>query len=243
MTEFVLRRANLAFAHLRRLDPVWILVAVLPLVILALDPDRAGSVLAFSLDAFIGTLPFISLAVVLIGVLKATGAEGVLADAFTGRESRMIVLAAILGGLAPFCSCEVIPFIAALLAAGTPLSAVMAFWLASPVMDPPQFMITLGALGLEFAIAKVIFAVCLGLLGGFVMQALVTQGAFAEPLRPRKTCGTGCDTGCGAGVMDKKPVWKFWPHAQRRMAFRAAAVENAVFLTKWLSLAYILESL
>ena len=46
-------------------------------------------------------------------------------------RSRMILL----GALAPFCSCEVIPFISALLAVGAPLSAVMAFWLASPLMD------------------------------------------------------------------------------------------------------------
>ncbi len=39
----------------------------------------------------------------------------------------MIVLAALFGGLAPFCSCQVIPFVAGLLALGTPLPAVMAF--------------------------------------------------------------------------------------------------------------------
>lgn len=239
MTDLVLRRAGALWQQLRSIDTVWLLVAVIPLIILAADPAQSGSVLGFSLDAFLGTLPFISIAVLLIGLLKATGAEGVLAEAFKGKESRMIVLAALLGGLAPFCSCEVIPFVAALLAAGTPLSAVMAFWLASPIMDPPQFMITLGALGLEFAIGKMIFAVCLGLMGGFAMQAVVSQGAFGEPLRARSTCG-GC---CGAGTMDKKPVWRFWPHAERREAFRDAAVENALFLTKWLSLAYLLESL
>ena len=41
----------------------------------------------------------------------------------------MIVFATFLGGVSPLCSCEVIPFIAALLALGIPLSAVMAFWL------------------------------------------------------------------------------------------------------------------
>lgn len=239
MTDLVLQQASALWRQIRGIDTVWILVAVLPLVILVADPEQAASVLGFSLDAFLGTLPYITLAVVLIGALKATGAEGVLAEAFKGRESRMIVLAALLGGLAPFCSCEVIPFVAALLAAGTPLSAVMAFWLASPVMDPPQFMITLGALGLEFAVGKMIFAVMLGLIGGFVMQAVVSAGAFAEPLRARKTCGS-C---CGTGTMKAKPVWKFWPHAERREAFREAALENALFLTKWLSLAYLLESL
>ena len=51
--------------------------------------------------------------------------QALIARAFEGRESRMILLAALMGGLAPFCSCEVIPFIAALLAAGTPLSELI----------------------------------------------------------------------------------------------------------------------
>ncbi len=57
-----------------------------------------------------------------------------IAVAFQGKEVRMIILASVVGGISPFCSCEIIPFVAALLAVGTPLSAVMALWLAlSPV--------------------------------------------------------------------------------------------------------------
>ena len=82
------------------------------------------------------------------------GAANVISSVFEGREIRMIVLAAVFGGLAPFCSCEVIPFVAALLAVGTPLSAIMAFWLASPLIDPPSLVITAGAMGWRFAIGK-----------------------------------------------------------------------------------------
>ena len=238
MTELILSRTEALWQRLRGVDAVWLLVAVIPLVIWMVVPQDAASVLGFSLKAFLGTLPYITIAICLIGYLNATGAQGVLAEVFKGKESRMIVLAAMLGGMAPFCSCEVIPFVAALLAAGTPLSAVMAFWLASPVMDPPQFMITWGALGLEFAVAKVLFAVMLGMIGGFAMQALVASGAFANPLRAQKGCGSCCGTG-----QFGKPVWKFWPHPERREAFREAALHNALFLTKWLSLAYLLESL
>jgi hypothetical protein len=215
------------------------LILAIPLVLIALDPGRAGAVLSTAVSAFGGTMPFMALAVGMIAWLKATGAEGIVARAFTGHESRMIVLAALVGGLTPFCSCEVIPFIAALLAAGTPLSAVMAFWLASPLMDPPQFMITTAALGMEFAVAKLVFAVAIGLGGGFAMQALGRTGAFAEPLRARQ----GCRKCCGVGGLTGQPVWRFWREAARRETFRATALEQALFLTKWLSLAYLLEGL
>ena len=92
-------------------------------------------------------------------------------------------MAALLGGLSPFCSCEVIPFIAALLAVGAPLSAIMAFWLASPLMDPAMFLITSGTLGFDFAIAKTIAAVAIGLGGGFFVKALSGSMLFADPLK------------------------------------------------------------
>jgi len=93
------------------------------------------------------TAPFILFAEFAVAYLKASGAETLLVKAFEGRQGKMIVMAALLGGMAPFCSCEVIPFIAALLALGVPLAPVMAFRLASPLMDPAMFAITAGTLG------------------------------------------------------------------------------------------------
>ncbi len=239
MTELVMRRAGDLWRALRGFDRVWLLILAIPVALLALDPADAGKVLSTSVGAFAGTAPFMAVAVGMIAFLKATGSEGMVAKAFTGHETRMIVFAALVGGLMPFCSCEVIPFVAALLAAGTPLSAVMAFWLSSPLMDPPQFMITAGALGTEFALGKLVAAVAIGLMGGFAMKGLLGAGVFAEPLRARKTCGK-C---CGGNALTGRPVWRFWAEAERRETFRVTAVEQAIFLTKWLSLAYLLEGL
>ena len=159
------------------------------------------------------------------------------ANAFKGREVRMIFLAAIFGGLAPFCSCEVIPFIAGLLALGAPLSAVMAFWLSSPLIDPPTLLITAAALGWPFAIAKAISAVALGLMGGFTIKALLGAGFFAQPLRERPTIS------CCATISNEATVWKFWPELARREVFKFELISNALFLIKWLAFAYVVEAL
>ena len=150
----------------------------------------------------------------------------------------MIFLAALFGGLAPFCSCEVIPFIAGLLALGAPLSAVMAFWLSSPLIDPPTLLITAAALGWPFAIGKAIAAVSLGLFGGFLVKGLMRYGAFANPLRART--GGGC--GCGP-TLEGTPLWRFWQEPERRVHFRAEFISNSLFLLKWLALAYVLQAL
>lgn len=246
MTELVLRQASMIWRSFRSIDGVWILVALVPVLVALLDPNGLNEFVTFAVNALLNTLPYISLAVLLIGGLKATGAEGIAAAAFQGRETRMIFIAALVGGLAPFCSCEVIPFIAALLAAGAPLSAVMAFWLSSPLMDPPQFLITIEALGLEYAVAKVIAAVSVGLFGGFAMKFLLAHGAFANPLKADFANAGGCcaaSSGCGSQkTTPDAPVWRFWREPARIEKFRDAAFQNAVFLIKWMSLAYLLES-
>ena len=224
---------------LRRVQSPWTVVVAVPLAVAAFDPANLVPVVTFAAKAFAGTLPFIVFAVATIAYLKAAGAEAMIANAFRGRESRMIVLAALFGGLAPFCSCEVIPFIAGLLALGAPLSAVMAFWLSSPLIDPPTLLITAAALGWPFAVAKAVGAVALGLFGGFALKLLIARGAFANQLR--EFGGSCC--GCGPSPFSGRPEWKFWNAPERRATFANQARENALFLVKWLALAYMLEAL
>ena len=133
-----------------------------------------------------------------------------------------------------------IPFIAAMLALGAPLGAVMAFWLASPLMDPAMFLITSGTLGWDFAVAKTVSAVSIGLLGGFATMLMANSPVFANPLREAKQgCGGCCSN---SKPFEGKPVWKFWSEAPRRDTFRKTALDNAHFLLKWLALDYVIEA-
>lgn len=228
-----------AKAALDLIKTPWALIVAILAIVAVLDPGNWTEVVTFASKALAHTGQYILFAVLLLSYLKATGAEVMVARAFEGRETRMIFLAALFGGLAPFCSCEVIPFIAGLLALGAPLSAVMAFWLSSPLIDPPTLLITAGALGWPFAIGKAVAAVALGLFGGFVVRGLMRSGAFAQPLREYKPAGC-----CGCGPkQDDKPVWRFWQEPERRQRFRVEFVHNGLFLLKWLALAYVLEAL
>jgi uncharacterized membrane protein YraQ (UPF0718 family) len=222
-----------------RLISPWAVVVAVPVAVFILDPANVAGVSVFAVKAFAGTLPYIAFAVLLIAWLKAAGAEALVANAFKGREMRMIFLAAVFGGLAPFCSCEVIPFIAGLLALGAPLSAVMAFWLSSPLIDPPTLFITAAALGWPFAVGKAISAVMLGLFGGLAIKFLSSTGIFANPLRIHTSVGCAC----GVSAFDSRPQWRFWKQESRREIFKLEFISNALFLIKWLALAYILEAM
>lgn len=225
-----------------RLQSAWTVIMLIPLLVLIFDSQQIQEMLTIAFTALSGTAPFIVFAVLLIAYLKATSAESIVAKAFEGRENRMIVLAALFGGLAPFCSCEVIPFVAGLLAVGAPLSAVMAFWLSSPLIDPPSLLITAGALGWEFAVGKAAAAVFLGLFGGFAIKLFLQSGAFSSPLKNAPTSCCSSDE-CGTGIAKDKAVWKFWTNDSRRKTFGEEAKNNAYFLFKWLTLAYMLEAI
>lgn len=224
----------------KRLDKVWLTVLAIPLIVALFDPGAALPVTLDAADSLAHTAIFITLAVIAVGYMKATGSEALIGKAFEGREARMIVLGAALGGLSPFCSCEVIPFIAAMLAVGAPLSAVMAFWLASPLMDPAMFAITAGALGVDFAVTKALAAIAMGSLAGFTVMALKGSALFADPLRDTPV-QRGC--GCGPSPFSGTPVWAFWTEAERRGVFWRTVITNTVFLIKWMALAYLIAAI
>ena len=222
---------------LRVKSPVTFVLAIL-LVAALFSPSHAWELAGHAAASFVHTLPYIMLAVIIVAYLKAAGADAIIATLFKGREVYSIFLAAGFGGLAPFCSCEVIPFVSALLALGAPLSAVMAFWLSSPLLDPPTFLITAAALGWPFAVAKAVSAVGLGLFGGFVVYALRRIGFWGDVLRPNPIGGCGC----GPSPITQRPVWAFWSDPARNSNFRDTAFSNLWFLSKWLFLAYVLEA-
>jgi hypothetical protein len=236
MSEMVLNAGQ----AIRRFDRVVGVMALLVAVLAVAAPAQAVASISFTAESLLGVAPFLLLSIALAAYAKASGADNLIARAFVGREATMVMVAALVGALSPFCSCGVIPLIAALLVMGVPLAPVMAFWLASPIMDPSMFLLTSGTLGVEFAVYKTLAAVVMGLVGGYGTYALMRTGLITEPLRP----GIG-DGGCGgSAIRQPKPVvWKFWGEAERRARFGRNALDNLIFLGKWLTFAFLLESL
>ncbi len=223
-----------------RIDRVLLVILAILIVLGVFAPGQATASLSALAANLLEVAPFLLASVLIAAAAQASGADNLIARAFAGRIPIMIALAAIIGAVSPFCSCGVIPLIAALLAAGVPLPPVMAFWLSSPIMDPSMFVLTAGTLGTEFAVFKTVAAIAIGLIGGFGTAALMGVGLFANPLRP----GVG-DGGCAASrIRDPKAVvWRVWAEDQRRQTFARTFLSSTLFLGKWLTLAYLIESL
>ena len=84
MADLVQPSPRLPALSLDRLKSPWTVTIAAPLAVAMLDFANFVTVISFAVWAFIGTLPFIAFAVLLIAGLKAAGAEAMIADALRG---------------------------------------------------------------------------------------------------------------------------------------------------------------
>jgi uncharacterized membrane protein YraQ (UPF0718 family) len=225
-----------------KIDPVVAACAAIVVALAVFLPEQAAASLAFTGWALLAIAPWFALSVLAAAAAKASGADGLIAHAFVGREARMVVLAALFGALSPFCSCGVIPLIAGLLTAGVPLAPVMAFWIASPLMDPNMFVLTAAAIGIEFALVKTIAAVGMGLLAGFATMGLVGLGRLRDPLR--RPAPSACAVKSARKLLaPPQPVWRFWQEPVRAQTFVTESAQTGWFLARWMTVAFLVESL
>ncbi|MEM7193936.1 MAG: permease [Pseudomonadota bacterium] len=240
MSTLIQQLPALALGSLKNIDRVVLFLILSLLVLFAADSHQAADSVRFTLDAALYILPFLLLAVALAASIKATGADQMVVRALSGSPVKSVMIAAVFGALSPFCSCGVIPLIAAMLAAGVPLAPVMTFWIASPVMDPEMFVLTSAGISFEFAAAKAGFAIMIGLMAGFSILLIKRMGGLSNPLKPQ--VAAGCVSTCSANK-EQSIVWAFWRSAERLELFKRESIQTALFLGKWLLLAFFLESL
>lgn len=206
-------------------------------LLLVLDPAQAGESLLFAGKTLLFLSPYLVLAIALGAYMKASSADVLITRAFRGRASAMIVAAAFFGAWSPLCSCAVIALVAVLLRAGMPLSAVMAFWISSPIISPEMYIYTGALLGFEFASAKMIAAAFMGLLAGFAALGLEKLGQFRTPLRDNSLTQ---QVPLGEA---QRPEWKIWHAPERSQAFRQEFGSIGLLLGKWMFFAFMLESM
>src|SRR5690242_12558853 len=234
---------RLAADRLWHLDFVLIALGALFVGPYLFSADQAFSTSRYVASELAHIGPWLAASVFVAAVAKATGADSLATRVFRGRQSRMVVVASLIGALLPFCSCGVIPLVAGLLGAGVPLAPVMAFWISSPLMDPTLFFVIAGSLGIGFAIAKTAAAIGMGLLGGYgtmllARAKLLSTGDALRITVPRKSCSRS-----GKPAAAAKPVWRFWQEGERAQVFLTASATTAWFLIRWLALAFVIESL
>lgn len=155
-------------------------------------------VLGFVAENALSVAPWFFLSIGLGVTVRALRLADGMRAAFARRPVPAILAAVAVGAFAPFCSCTVVPVVAGLLTAGIPLAPVMAFWVASPTMDPEIFTFTVTMLGWELATVRLVATLVLSAAAGFGIHFLVARGRFANPLRREQPAACGIDPEAGA---------------------------------------------
>lgn len=137
-------------------------------------------IIDFIINSFIHVWPYLLLSIPLAVGVKMSGASRHIKRAFDGHPATAILLAVVVGAFSPFCSCGVIPVVASLLVGGVPLAPVMAFWIASPSMDPEIFFLSVASLGWKLAIWRLTATLAISLLGGFLTHVAQRSGWLGD---------------------------------------------------------------
>lgn len=142
-------------------------------------------------EAFLHIWPYLLVTIPVAVAVNMSGASKYIKRTFDAGPVAAILLATAVGAFSPFCSCGVIPVIAALLISGVPLAPVMSFWIASPSMDPEIFFLSVGTIGWNLAIWRLAGTLILSLSAGFITHlAVQKQWIGNDVLRSRKVSVT-----------------------------------------------------
>ncbi len=137
-------------------------------------------ILTFMLNAFLKTWPYLLVTIPVAVAVNMSGASRYIRRAFLAQPIAAILLATVVGAFSPFCSCSVIPLVAALLIGGVPLAPVMSFWIASPSMDPEIFFLSVAMLGWELATVRLLATLALSIAAGFTTHWIIQRGWLGE---------------------------------------------------------------
>jgi uncharacterized membrane protein YraQ (UPF0718 family) len=140
----------------------------------------------FIWENFLHIWPYLLITIPLAVAVNLSGASKYISRAFQASPMVAIVLATAVGAFSPFCSCGVIPVVASLLIGGVPLAPVMAFWIASPSMDPEIFFLSVSVLGWELALWRLVGTLVLSLSAGLLTHFLMQQGWLGADILRRK---------------------------------------------------------
>jgi uncharacterized membrane protein YraQ (UPF0718 family) len=142
--------------------------------------EQIFKIVNFILNSLWHIWPYLIVTIPLAVAVKLSGAAKYIKIALTKKPVISIFLATIVGAFSPFCSCGVIPVIAALLIGGVPLAPVMSFWLASPSMDPEIFFLSVSTIGWQLALWRLGTTFALSLMAGYITHFIVQKNWLGQ---------------------------------------------------------------
>jgi uncharacterized membrane protein YraQ (UPF0718 family) len=164
---------------------------------------RLGDAVHFFLYDSVKILLLLSGVIFVIGVLRSFVSVERTRALLGGRRAGLgTVLGAVLGVATPFCSCSAVPAFIGFVAAGVPLSATMAFLIASPMVDVVAVTLLYGLFGWQIAALYVGAGLVVAIVAGTVLGRLRLE-RFVEGFVFETRVRGGVDPALGLGWSDR----------------------------------------
>ena len=138
--------------------------------------ELLSKILNFVLESFLHIWPYLVITIPIAVVVQLSGVSKYLNRVIGLNPVVAILLATAVGAFSPFCSCGVIPVIAALLIGGVPLAPVMSFWIASPSIDPEIFFLGASVIGMKMSVWRLFATFIISLSAGLFTHLAVKTG-------------------------------------------------------------------
>src|SRR3989339_878825 len=92
----------------------------------------------------------------------------------------VIILAALLGVITPFCSCSAVPLFLGFIEAGVPLSVTLSFLVASPMVNEVALILLLGIFGWKIALLYITSGLIIAVVSGLVIGRMNVEHLLVD---------------------------------------------------------------
>lgn len=131
---------------------------------------------------------YLLIGIILTTLFQAFIDKQKLSDWVKNNPHISIIGAASFGVISPLGTYVCIPLAGSLYSKGTPLGPLMAFLVASPILNPTIFLLTIGAFGYEMAFLRVLAGILLGVVAGYLFMFLGEKvGSIPVPTEKENT--------------------------------------------------------
>ncbi len=110
--------------------------------------------------------------------------------AFVEKQPKPLayLLGALFGAITPFCSCSSVPIFIGFIEAGLPFGVAMTFIITSPMINEIAILVLASTLGLKITVVYVVTGICVGIIGGLVMENLGMKKYLRDDIFEDKKC-------------------------------------------------------
>jgi len=136
--------------------------------------------IAYLLQTLAHNAPILLFGILVAAAIAVYGNPDKIKARLSNRATTSVFVTVAFGAFTPFCACGTMAVVVAMLSTAIPWSAIMAFLTSSPLMGPDEFILILGIISPQFAVALTAASVGIGVFAGFVTHVIDKRTRFLE---------------------------------------------------------------